>query len=687
MSRSAVGGGRLVAGIVVWVVSWMLALGALWLGVSLGLPRGPLPGTVLSVAPADVRALFWWIGVTVALVYGPVTFLLFSRRINVVGIILAVHAVGSALGSFGTQWGMLGAQHPGLPAWGLLAFSAGWAYVPGTFMTPVLALLVTHARLPRAQRALVWIGVVNAVIATLVSLTQQSVASPRNPLAIDHDRWQAALPQLYLWSSVAALGLAVITGTILLLRWLRSAGASRTGLAWLTLGHVFLTVSYAVLVLPEQASLPPRVLDYGLAAPILGQVIYPAAILVAVLGQGLWGHRAVVSRILLWALLTFSGIALYVVIVLTIGGLLPTAQGLAVLVPVVIALAIQPLRSWIQRRVDHLVYGEGVDAATLLDRLRSRIGEVDAGPSGLRGLCAALRRVLRLASVEVFSGATLIAGAGAAVGEPIRIRLPGESTGELVVTAPGGQRLDRRSLAVLRDLAGLVAASLHLAESTRHLEQARDDLFAQRAGERRAIQRELHDGLGPALAGIGFGLAAAANLAPGNPAKAADLLAELEQDLARRARAARSLAGQMLGSPLDGVPLAEALTELAGRFRTEHLAVRPSIDPSCQLPQTHQDAAYFIAAEALTNAVRYSGATEIEVGLTVASGTATVWVSDNGTGLAFEHRPGVGLTSMRQRARALGGELTLTSSELGVRVVATLPVPAGTFGPVSGQDN
>ena len=682
MRRSRARPVRLAAGIAVWSVSWALAATAVGLGLRLGLPRGPLAGTVLSAAPDDVRALFWWIGVTIAAVYGPVAFLLFSRRVNAVGVILALHAVGSGLAAFGTQWGLLGAQQPGLPAWGLLAYAAGWGYVPGTFMTAVLALLVIPTRLPRGQRLLVAAGVANTLVGLAASLTQQSAPSPANPLAIGDQRWQAVVPQLYLWTSLVGVGLAVATGGILLRRWRRAPARSRASQTWLALGHGFLTVSYAVLVLPENASLPTELLRYGLAAPILGQLIFPAAILVAVLGQGLWGHRAVVSRILLWALLTFSGIALYLVAVLILGGLLPTAPGLAVLVPVVIAVAIQPLRSWIQRRIDQLVYGEGADPATLLDRLRNRIGELDAGPSGLRELCEALRRALRLASVELFVGPAAVAGAGAAVGEPVRIGLPGEPAGALVVTAPGGQRLDRRSLAVLRDLAGLMAAALHLAESSRQLDLVRDDLFARRAAERRTIQRELHDGLGPALAGIGFGLAAAANLADTDPVRASELLAELEPDLARRARSARSLAGEMLGSPLDGVPLPEALAELAARFRTPRLTVDSTVvaGAGCRLSPELQDAVYFIAAEALTNAARHSGATAIEVGLAVTNTAARVWVSDDGSGLPPQARPGVGLASMRQRARALDGDLELASSEQGVRVTATLPLTKGTIG-------
>lgn len=704
--------GSRVFGITVWAVSWGLAVAALVLAVGWGLPREPVPGFVLSQASAQIRALFPVIGMTVALVYGPVAALLLFRRVNAVGVVLAVHALGSGLGAFGAQWGILGVEHPGLPFWGLLGFASGWSYIPGTFMTAVLPILVTRARIPRWQQVLVAAGVVTAGAATLASLVQQSIPLPRNPLAIPDPRLQTILPDLYLGASFVAVGLACVTGGILVARWIRATGSGRTGLAWLTVGHLFLTCSYAVLVLPEQHPLPEMLAEYGLLAPVLGQVLYPAAILVVVLGQGLWGQQVVLSRIILWALLTISGVGIYFALVLAVPRVLPWPEGMEILVPLLIAIAIQPVRSWIQRRIDQLIYGEGADSATLLARLGERIGELEADPDGLEVLCEALRRELRLASVEIVQGgerndaATRLGDAAAPptrggvsefdraqaarmrAGEPIGtpVRIPIERTSEyssepiaeLVVSASGGQRLDRRSLRVLRDLAGLLAAALHLVESNRRLDDARKELFAERAEERRAMQRELHDGLGPALAGAGFGLAAARNLVHRNPVQAGALIAELEHDLAKRARAVRRLAEEVTPSPLDGGSLSSAVTGLAGRFRTEQLSVSVEVGPEVgarETPLPVQDALYLIAAEALTNAARHSNARHVGIELHLDDDAVSLCIADDGRGLPDEYRPGVGLASIRRRAEQLGGELLMHSEPTGLRILARIPLP------------
>src|SRR5690606_19839784 len=109
------------------------------------------------------------------------------------------------------------------------------------------------------------------------------------------------------------------------------------------------------------------------------------------------------------------------------------------------------------------------------------------------------------------------------------------------------------------ELAGLVAVALRLAQAGTSLERARDSVLGMRQSERRALRRELHDGIGPALAGIGFGLAAADNLLDEDPAAASALVLRLSADLHERLDDVRALARAMrdgathfdLGADLD----------------------------------------------------------------------------------------------------------------------------------------
>lgn len=131
-----------------------------------------------------------------------------------------------------------------------------------------------------------------------------------------------------------------------------------------------------------------------------------------------------------------------------------------------------------------------------------------------------------------------------------------------------------------------------------------------------------------------------------------------------------------LREPLDGRPIDLLLRE---RARELQVACPAQITVSGGLPvlpplvATH---AYRIAAEALTNAVRHSGASRIGVELHADRENATIVVRDDGAGLPDKARPGShGLPSMRNRAETIGAELDLGSGDDGRGTVMTLDVP------------
>ncbi|MFJ8649430.1 ATP-binding protein [Streptomyces sp. NPDC093546] len=102
-------------------------------------------------------------------------------------------------------------------------------------------------------------------------------------------------------------------------------------------------------------------------------------------------------------------------------------------------------------------------------------------------------------------------------------------------------------------------------------------------------------------------------------------------------------------------------------------------DPLPPLPAALEVAVYRITAEALDNAVRHSRADRAQDTVTVADGTVSVRVADDGDGFAaHRHGPGVGLRFMAERAEELGGRFTLSSTAEGTVVHATLPAVPGT---------
>jgi signal transduction histidine kinase len=134
-----------------------------------------------------------------------------------------------------------------------------------------------------------------------------------------------------------------------------------------------------------------------------------------------------------------------------------------------------------------------------------------------------------------------------------------------------------------------------------------------------------------------------------------------------------------LRAPLEGRPVDLLLRERARELSVASQAkitVHGGLPDLPPLVATHT---YRIAAEALTNAVRHSGATRIDVELTADRTNASIVVRDDGSGLPDADRPGShGLPSMRNRAGTIGADLDLARGPDGRGTVVTLDVPLNT---------
>jgi signal transduction histidine kinase len=131
-----------------------------------------------------------------------------------------------------------------------------------------------------------------------------------------------------------------------------------------------------------------------------------------------------------------------------------------------------------------------------------------------------------------------------------------------------------------------------------------------------------------------------------------------------------------LRAPLDGRPVDLLLRERARELQPASTAAITVAGGLPDLPPLIATHAYRIAAEALTNAVRHSGATHIEVELHGGRDGASIVVRDDGAGLPDAARPGShGVPSMRNRAETIGAELELTTGADGRGTVVRLDVP------------
>jgi two-component system, NarL family, sensor histidine kinase UhpB len=205
--------------------------------------------------------------------------------------------------------------------------------------------------------------------------------------------------------------------------------------------------------------------------------------------------------------------------------------------------------------------------------------------------------------------------------------------------------------------------------------------------ERKQIARELHDEFGPYLFSLRAHAGALMRVADsGEPAKEALRRhggAILEQINALQ------LCNRRVLEKLRPVGLAElglngalaALLRLWRESRPE-VSIETAISPSLgQAGETSELTIYRVVQEALTNVFRHASATSVNVtvepteqaGTNGTRGGALVRVRDNGRGLTPEHKLGRGLTGMRERILALGGTLSIASSDGGVTVEAIIP--------------
>jgi two-component system NarL family sensor kinase len=239
----------------------------------------------------------------------------------------------------------------------------------------------------------------------------------------------------------------------------------------------------------------------------------------------------------------------------------------------------------------------------------------------------------------------------------------------------GQSALDPSDQALLTDFARQIGAAADVALLSRHLRRSRERLVAAREEERRRIRRDLHDGLGPALAGLALTVGAARRAAERGGPAAVPLLNRAETDAQNALSDVRRISHDLRPAALDELGLIEALNQHADAVSASgHVLVEVDADPLPALPAAVEVAAYRIVMEAVTNVARHAQATRCEVRLE-AGDMLTLEVADDGVGLPTQRGTGIGLGSMRERAAELGGTCSVqTSAESGTTVRVCLPL-------------
>ena len=250
------------------------------------------------------------------------------------------------------------------------------------------------------------------------------------------------------------------------------------------------------------------------------------------------------------------------------------------------------------------------------------------------------------------------------------------------------------------ELAAICSKLNHLAsvlgETVEDKRRLAERVVSLQDAERKEVARDLHDEFGPYLFALRAHASALTQLAD-SPAPDLDALRKhigaMTEQVNALQQSNRRVLERLRPVGLAELGLADALAALIRLWRDTHpdVAIGTSISPSLGARgETAELTIYRVVQEALTNVFRHARATRVDITVEPApppcagtgdSGAIMVSVRDNGAGLPAVHKQGLGMLGMRERVLALGGTLTVASTNHGVTVEAMVPSHPGWSAP------
>ncbi len=613
-----------------------------------------------------------------ALMAGPVLVLgvvvAVRRPSNVVGPLLCLAGFAACLNTSTDAYALAvarGANPPG--AWLVvplvLQFAWMWWFVP----LALLALYFPDGRLPSRRWRPVAVGLpALALLSAALGAVAPGPFQAPNP---DFPHTLGTLPEwtsapLYA-SSVVFLGL-LVAAAVALVRRRRSSDdpVVRAQLRWLALAGMWLPVTLLLCFVSFLTLGTPDLVVIGLAGLYLS---VPAATAIAMLRHDLYDVDRAFSATMTWTVLAGALLAVYAAAVFAGGVLFGGGSApVAAAATAVCAVALAPLRVRLQRRVDRRVYPARQAALSAVTALRDRARDGLERPEHLQ---EALRTALRDPRLRVGYRPPGTDGLVDADGAPLdpgaSLAVPVLRDGREVGVLLRGDRGSRELLREIADAAGLlvevVGLRLELGRALVEAESSRARLLSVSYAERRRLERDLHDGAQQRLVSLGMALRLAQRHLDAGTVDVDGVLDSAVAELGTAVAELRQIANGLRPSCLDD-GLGPALRSLTA---TTPLAVDLDVAAG-DVPDDTATTAYFVASEALTNAVKHASATRLSLGVARDGGRLRIDVRDDGRGGAAA-RPGGGLDGLADRVAAAGGTLTVTSSVTGTSVAAELP--------------
>jgi signal transduction histidine kinase len=391
-----------------------------------------------------------------------------------------------------------------------------------------------------------------------------------------------------------------------------------------------------------------------------------------------------ISRALVYVTLTLFLVALYALIVLGLGDGLNATTGISAPVAAIVAvLVFEPLRRRLQGIVNHVMFGRRDDPYSVLAGLSLKLDEALTPARVPEAITSTVTTTLRLpwaaVSLRGEEPESLLAESGVRGPTEQRFGISngGAVIGALTVSPRSGERsLSSRDREIVEDLCRQCGPALASLQLTEDLQRSRERLVTAREEERRRLRRDLHDGIGPRLAGLALRVETARDLAEDIPQLRGNLddLAERLQDTVADIR---RLVYGLRPPALDDLGLVAAIRQTIEHYDPAGARMTLEAGDLPRLSAAVEVATYRIVQEALTNVVKHAPGAECLVTLRYDDGNGELLVAvlDRGPGAAPGTQPGVGLNSMRERCEELGGSFSFTSRlGAGSEVTAALPL-------------
>jgi signal transduction histidine kinase len=640
-----------------------------------------IPGILLFNAGAGGYSEGW-----VANVAGPVAILTSVAVGLVVALRRPSNPIGWLLLGNGLVLGLSGGlpvpyagyalEHPGTLPGGRFAAIWDTSAWPLLFAGVVaIAFVFPEGRLPSPRWRPIVIGGAVAFALTVLGglLSGQTLEAPFEnvaPYAVLPDSISGSMQVLGLlgmFATFVAAAVAVVS------RFRGSAGELRSQMKW---------VAYAAALIP--LAIVVGTIDSGnglatLLALMAVLIAIPAAIGIAVLHYRLYEIDRLINATLVYGALTILLAAAFVAV--SLGGGVLIGGGSAVPTAAAtlgVTLAFRPLRARVQTLVDRRFHRARYEGLQQVDRF---LGDLRVGRAEPEGIGEVLAEAASDPSLRLFFWLPHDEAHADAAGRLVP-ELPASPAGrtpvrrgelQLGTVVHDPELRDGASLldpVILR--AGLAIEIARLRVEVRRqlseVEQSRTRIVTATYEERRRLERDLHDGAQQRLVSLGLDLRHVQHElgeASGGDAKAT--LDSVVAGLAEAIKELRELARGVRPAALDD-GLAAALSELAARapIRTEVEATTERFDDEIEA------AAYFVASEALTNAVKHASSSRVVLRAGRDNGNLVLSVSDDGRGGAAPGG-GSGLTGLGDRVAALGGRLDLRSDGSGTALVAEFP--------------